>query len=481
MPIKLFDTMSRSQRELKQRAPETPFGMYCCGPTVYGPAHIGNFRTFLLQDVLRRTLETSGLKVRHVRNITDVDDKTIRRSQEEGKPLSEFTSGWTKKFHEDCTKLNMLSPHVEPEAVAHIPLQIAMIEELVKRGNAYVASDGSVYFKVSSDPEYGKLARLDPKALRTQTTNSAGDANTADEYERDAVADFALWKARKPEDGENFWQSPWGEGRPGWHIECSAMSTHYLGETFDLHGGGVDLCFPHHENEIAQATCACGHHDAFAQHWFHSTHLMVDGAKMSKSLGNLYTLSDIEAKGFSPMALRYVLISGHYRTPLNFTMKSLEDANLALEKIEKGALKLLAKAGIAKEEFAQEIAINETTTAWGEFEGAWEALCDDLNTAGALGKIFSALSDLGKKEISQAEAAKSVCGLAKILHALGIKIFTKEESETSIPPEVVKLGEERWAFRQAKNWAEADRLREELAKLGWKSLDKKDSYTLEKI
>ncbi len=483
MPIKLFDTMSRSVRELKQSVPELPFRMYCCGPTVYGPAHIGNFRTFLLQDVLRRALEVDGVPVKHVRNITDVDDKTIRRSREEGKTLGEFTKFWIEKFHADCAALNMLAPQIEPSAVAHIPLQIAMIEKLVARGNAYAAADGSVYFKVASDPEYGKLAHLDRAELRTQSTNSAGDANVADEYSRENVADFALWKARKTEDGENFWKSPWGEGRPGWHIECSAMSTYYLGETFELHGGGVDLCFPHHENEIAQATCSCGNAHSFAKHWFHSAHLMVDGAKMSKSLGNLYTLSDLAEKGFSAMALRYVLISGHYRSQLNFTLKSLEDAVSALEKIEKGAAKLLKKAEIAPEEFANEIKIHETATSWGAFEAAWITLCDDLNTAGTLGKIFSALSEIAKNdEISKQEAAKSVCGLAKILYALGLKIFEKNEEKTAaVPAEVQEIAEKRWEAKNEKNWQEADKLREELAKLGWKSLDRKDGFSLEKI
>lgn len=496
--------MSRTRRELRPPAPEKEFGMYCCGPTVYGPAHIGNFRTFLLQDVLRRALEIDGVPVRHVRNLTDVDDKTIRRSQAEGKTLAEFTAGWTQKFHADCAALNMLAPHVEPSAVAHIPLQIAMIEKLVARGNAYVAPDGSVYFKVSSDPEYGKLARLDRDALRTQATNSAGDANAADEYTRENVADFALWKARKPEDGPNFWQSPWGEGRPGWHIECSAMSTHYLGETFALHGGGVDLCFPHHENEIAQAECACGRHGTFAQHWFHSAHLMVDGAKMSKSLGNLYTLADIEAKGFSPQALRLALISGHYRSQLNFTLKSLADATAALEKIEKSARRLLEKAGLTPKEFSQEIAVHEKNTAWGEFEPAWLALCDDLNTPGALGKIFAALSKLNKKELSRADAGAQLCGLAKILFALGLKIFTSKNAATgtnaagtgtaensvvtagtpaasTVPEEISALAERRREAKLAKNWSEADRLRAELAAKGWKILDKKDGYALEKL
>ncbi len=474
-------------RALAPSAPGKEFGMYCCGPTVYGPAHIGNFRTFLLQDVLRRTLEEDGLRVRHVRNITDVDDKTIRRSQEEGKTLAEFTAVWTKKFHDDCAALNMLPPHAEPAAVAHIPLQIAMIEKLVARGNAYVAPDGSVYFKVSSDPDYGKLSHLDRDALRTQATNSAGEVNAADEYARENVADFALWKARKPEDGPNFWNSPWGEGRPGWHIECSAMSTHYLGETFDLHGGGVDLCFPHHENEIAQAECACGRHGTFARHWFHSAHLMVDGAKMSKSLGNLYTLADLEAKGFSPMAVRCALISGHYRSQLNFTLKSLEDARAAPEKLEKGARKLAEKAGVPAEKFFADDAVpaEAESASRAAFEPAWLALCDDLNIPGALGKIFSALSDLGKTELTKSDAETQLRALAKMLRALGLKLFTEKKSSDAgndaVPAEIAEIGEKRWSAKLAKNWSEADRLRDELAARGWKSLDRKDGFTLVRL
>jgi len=271
-------------------------------------------------------------------------------------------------------------------------------------------------------------------------------------------------------------------------LQGSAMSTHYLGETFDLHGGGVDLCFPHHENEIAQAECSCGKHGTFARHWFHSAHLMVDGAKMSKSLGNLYTLADLEAKGFSPASVRYALISGHYRSQLNFTIKSLEDATGALEKIEKGAKKLLEKAGLSPEEFSQEISVHEKNTAWGAFEPAWLALCDDLNIPGALGKIFSAFSELNKMDLTKAQAGTHLCGLAKILFALGLKIFSEKKSADGnadgadvVPAEIAELGEKRWAAKLDKNWAEADRLRDELAKLGWKSLDRKDGYSLGKI
>lgn len=297
-----FNTLSRQKEELKP-ADGKIFGMYCCGPTVYGPAHIGNFRTFIIQDVLRRTLEVAGIKVKHVRNITDVDDKTIRESQKLGMSLKDFTKKWEDKFHEDCKKLNLLPPTVEPRATEHIKEQLDMVETLVNKGHAYPVSDGSVYFKISTDENYGKLSRLDKSSLATQSTNSAGDANNADEYERDNVSDFALWKGRKPEDGENYWKSPWGEGRPGWHIECSAMSRKYLGDTFDLHGGGIDLCFPHHENEIAQSECATGVSPSVRK-WFHSAHLMVEGEKMSKSLGNLFRLDDLLQKGYTPAQIR---------------------------------------------------------------------------------------------------------------------------------------------------------------------------------
>ncbi len=479
MPIRLFDTLSRTEKELRPRTPEAPFGMYCCGPTVYGPAHIGNFRTFLIQDTLRRALELDGLTVKHVRNLTDVDDKTIRSSMREGVSLKSFTDKWTAKFHADCDALNMQRPAVEPSAVEHIPHQIRMIEKLVARGHAYVAADGSVYFKVCSCHDYGKLAHIDRSKLQTQNENSAGAANAADEYDRESVADFALWKAWKPEDGPNKWDSPWGPGRPGWHIECSAMSIEYLGESFDLHGGGVDLCFPHHENEIAQSECATGVKD-FARHWFHSEHLMVDGAKMSKSLGNLYTLDDLKAKGASPMAVRYALISGHYRTQLNFTLKSLEDAASALEKIERAAERLLAKAGLEKADFLPP-AVHEKNTAWGSYLPAWEALQNDLNVPAALGKVFSALPNANRPDLSPAEARADLSGLAKILFALGIRLFTTEKKAEEVPADVAALGARRWAAKQSKDFAGADALRLELEKLGWKSLDRKDGYTLARL
>ena len=349
MSIELYDTLSRSIQTLAPSSSGT-LRFYCCGPTVYGPAHIGNFRTFLIQDTLRRVLEVDGMAVKHVRNITDLDDKTIRRSLEEGKSLIDFTAHWTEKFHADCDALNMLEPSIEPSAVAHIPQQIALVEKLIEKGNAYATDDGSVYFRVGSFEDYGRLSRLKQRELKTQTENSAGELNDADEYDRESINDFALWKSRKDGDGDNYWSSPWGEGRPGWHLECSAMvDSAFDGETIDLHGGGIDLCFPHHENEIAQSECAHGHD--FCKHWFHSAHLMVEGAKMSKSLGNLYTLDDLRDKGFSPMVVRYTLIAGSYRQQLNFTFDGLHASQSALTRFERFAEALLAKTGEASDRF----------------------------------------------------------------------------------------------------------------------------------
>lgn len=467
MAIKLYDTLSKEYKDLKSLDGKQ-YRFYCCGPTVYGPAHIGNFRTFLVQDVFRRVAEIEGLNPFMVRNLTDVDDKTIRGAQKEGMRLDDFTRKWTEKFHADCGALNMLPPHEEPTATGHIAEQIAMIEKLIEKGHAYVAKDGSVYYKVSSFEDYGKLAHLDPESLKTQSETSGGAANLADEYDRESVADFALWKAHKEDDGENHWDSPWGKGRPGWHIECSAMSTKYLGDTFDLHAGGVDLCFPHHENEIAQAEGASG--KTFAMHWFHSAFLQVEGAKMSKSLGNLYTVEDIKEKGFNPMVLRYLLISGHYRQPLNFTMTGLTAAKSALHKLEKLWKYLEEKCGPVEVDLQG---------GWGSFESAFKTLCDDLNVPAALGEIFKLAKDLEHRELSSDEARVELQGFGKILYALGLVLFTEERKEA--PAEVEALAKERWDARLAKDFASSDRLRDELKAQGWAMLDHKEGYDLEPL
>ena len=317
------------------------------------PAHIGNFRTFLIQDVLRRVLEIDGFNVKHVRNITDVDDKTIRESQANNQSLKAFTEHWTAKFHADCRSLNLLPPSIEPKAVDHIQEQIQLVEQLIEKNHAYVEKDGSVYFRVHSCCDYGKLNRIDQSELKSQTENSAGSTNLADEYDRESISDFALWKARKDEDGDNYWTSPWGEGRPGWHLECSAMIHRtFEGQTIDLHGGGIDLCFPHHENEIAQSESA--YEKPFCTHWFHSAHLRVENKKMSKSLGNLYTLDDLIAKNHTPMALRYTLIASSYRQPLNFTFDGLRASESALNKIERFTETLLQKIHQSTEQFNEQ-------------------------------------------------------------------------------------------------------------------------------
>jgi cysteinyl-tRNA synthetase len=473
MSIRLYDSLSRSIREVSPFEGDT-YRFYCCGPTVYGPAHIGNFRTFVMQDVFRRTLETGGQRMTHVRNLTDVDDKTIRESRAAGQTLRDFTRHWTEAFHADCDSLNLLPPHVEPAATEHIDVQIDLIKKLITKGHAYSSEEGSVYFRVSSFSDYGKLSRLKEREIRTNTRQAEGPAPIdADEYQRDSAADFALWKARKPEDGDVFWASPWGEGRPGWHLECSAMSMAYLGESFDMHGGGIDLVFPHHENEIAQSeACTC---KTFARHWFHAAHLMVEGSKMSKSLGNLYTLKDVEARGFSPAALRYVLLSGHYRQPLNFTWDSLHSAESAIDRLARFRDALTARFAEMEPESGLASAASPD---WGAFEGAWGLLTEDLNTPAALGALFSALKGINPAQLSPTEARAQWQALSRLLQAFGLRLPEAKEA-AAVPPEITALAEERWQAKQNRDFAAADQLRARLKEAGWFVLDHKEGYALE--
>ena len=457
MALRLFDSLAREVRELRRPDPSDPkdvFAFYNCGPTVYAPAHIGNFRTFVVNDVIRRLLELEfgPTKVKHVRNLTDVDDKTIRRAREEGRPLTDVTRQWTEKFHADCAALNCLAPHVEPTATGHIPEQVDMIDVLMRKGNAYRAADGSVYFKVTSFDGYGRLSRVKERELQLGSA-LAGKSQAADADEKEDVSDFALWKAHKPEDGANAWDSPWGRGRPGWHIECSAMSKKHLGDTIDLHTGGVDLLFPHHENEIAQSECCNG--SQFSRHWYHSEHLLVDGKKMSKSLGNLYTLDDLKAKGFSPMALRYALLMGHPRKQLNFTLESLHAAEKAL-----GTLRTYRAAMTAVD---GKVSILEPVLA---------ALSDDLNTPGAFGAIFTTVNQTPPTQMNPA-------AFDRALFALGLDLTASAATKVEIPPAVAALAEKRWSAKLAKDFAAADALRKELAAAGWSMLDRKDGYSLE--
>jgi len=323
MSLKFFNTLSRSLQEF---VPLDPGGrevrLYCCGPTVHDYAHIGNFRTFVFTDLVRRYLEFKGFNVRHAMNITDVEDKIIKRVREAKTSLAEFTGKYEAEFFKDFDELGCLRPQIIPHATAHVPEIVSLIEKLVAKGVAYKAGDGSVYFSIEKYRGcgccYGQLVKLNFDEMRV------GDRVASDEYEKESVADFALWKARVPEDGEVFWPSPWGEGRPGWHIECSAMSMKHLGESFDLHLGGEDLMFPHHEDEIAQSEGATG--KPFVKYWMHGAHLLVEGKKMAKSLGNFFTLRDLIAKGFGGREIRFLLLSAHYREQFNFTIDGLEKA-----------------------------------------------------------------------------------------------------------------------------------------------------------
>ncbi len=448
MPIRLFDSLTRTSRELQPAQPDGVFRFYNCGPTVYAPAHIGNFRTFVVNDILRRLLELEfgPGRVRHVRNLTDVDDRTIGQARKEARPLGEITRKWTEIFHGDCRALNLLAPHVEPSATTHIPEQVDMIRVLMEKGNAYRAADGSVYFKIQSFPRYGALSRIRERELKV--TNSVFDAD-----HKDDIGDFALWKAYKPqEDGEVKWAGPPGaaEGRPGWHIECSAMIKKHLGETIDLHTGGVDLLFPHHENEIAQSECCSGR--TFARHWYHSEHLLVEGTTMSKSKGNYYVLGDLLAKGYSAMAVRYALLAGHPRKQLNFTLDSLHAAESALGHLRACRAALPASAPP------------------GALEPVLEALRDDLNAPAALGALFSAIH-AGPARLNAEE-------FDRVLFALGLRL---EEEAASAPPEVSALAEKRWAAKQAKDFQAADALRADIAAAGWSMLDRKDGYRLERL
>ncbi len=473
MPVQLYDTHSRSLKILAAE-PGQPLRFYCCGPTVYGPAHIGNFRTFLIQDTLRRVLVVDGQPVQHVRNITDLDDKTIRQSQAEGLPLQQFTAQWTEKFQADCSALNMLPPDSEPGAVAHIPQQIELVQKLIDKGHAYVSEDGSVYFRVGSFSEYGTLSRLKQREIRTQQENSAGERNDADEYDRESVSDFALWKGRKPEDGENHWSSPWGEGRPGWHLECSAMvESAFEGATIDLHGGGIDLCFPHHENEIAQSECAHGR--PFCRHWFHSAHLMVEGEKMSKSLGNLYTLEDLREKGFPPMALRYSLIASSYRQPLNFTIDGLNAARSALLKMERFADSLLAVTGEERSALVDYVS-PVAKGGFGRFTKAWDSLCNNLNTAACLGAVFGVIGSNPAPALKPDEARELLDAFGSLLYALGLQLFTVEAPAADAPEEILALAQQRWEAKQARDWAKADALRDEMLAAGWVVKDSKEGF-----
>ena len=459
MSLRFFNTLSRRSEEFAPLAPG-PVRMYTCGPTVYNFAHIGNFRAYIFEDLLRRTLEYAGYEVRQVMNLTDVDDKTIRDSRAAGMKLADFTRQYKDAFFADLKTLSVEPAEVYPAATDHIPEMIALIQRLFDRNLAYQSADGCVYFSIDRFPGYGKLARID------RENQISGVRIRNDEYEKDAVADFALWKARDEADGDVWWDSPWGPGRPGWHIECSAMSMKYLGESFDIHTGGIDNMFPHHEDEIAQSEGATGH--AWVRFWLHCAHLMVNGEKMSKSLGNFYTLRDLLAKGWQGREIRLVLLGTHYRKKLNFTFEALEQARETLKRIDETAARLARADAPADDPALADI----LRTAESDFRAGLE---DDLNISGASAALFELLKAanrlLAADALSASGAASILALLTKFDRVFGCfdtaHAAERVEAASAAPAEVVKLAEARAAARKAKDFAASDRLRDEIRALGY--------------
>lgn len=457
MSMQVFNSLTRRVEPLEPLADNT-IRLYTCGPTVYNFAHIGNFRAYTFEDILRRVVQFNGMKIKQVMNLTDVDDKTIRGANAAGVKLTDYTKTYKDAFFADLKKLNIQPAEVYPAATDHIPEMIALVEKLVEKGVAYKSDDGSVYFAVTKFPGYGKLAHIDFDHQRT------GARCAADEYDKENVGDFALWKAWEESDGPVGWDSPWGRGRPGWHIECSAMSMKYLGETFDLHTGGIDNLFPHHENEIAQAEAATG--KEFVKTWMHCAHLRVNGEKMSKSLGNFFTLRDLLDKGWSGREIRYVLVNAHYRQGLNFAFSALEDARKSLERIDRCVDALAARA---KDEPAPEFAQKA-------LDAFTAAVNDDLN----IPKAFAALFELVRETNASGTCSKAVLEVfEKMDTVLGV-IFFGKAAKAEVPAEVQALLDARAAARAAKNWAESDRLRDAIAAAGWAVKDSKDGQTVTK-
>jgi len=467
MGLKFFNTLTRSVQEFAPLDPAgKKVGMYCCGPTVHDFAHIGNFRTFVFADLVRRYLEFKGCAVQHVMNITDVEDKIIKRTREAGVSCKEYTAKYEAEFFKDFDALACKRPHHTPRATEHVAEIMLLIEKLIARGVAYKTADGSVYFSIEKyrgcGCQYGQLVKLNFDEMRP------GERVSSDEYEKESVADFALWKARVPEDGDVFWPSPWGEGRPGWHIECSAMSMKILGPSFDLHLGGEDLIFPHHEDEIAQSEGATG--KPFVKYWLHGAHLMVEGKKMSKSLGNFFTLRDLLAKGYTGREIRYLLLTAHYRESFNFTLEGLASSRVSLARLDECLAKLRECAGTINA--APDVAL---------FEKFSTALDDDLNVSAAWGTMFEWVREtnrlLVEKKLSPQQAASALTAWQKIDSVFGIG----GKAEAEAPTEIVALLEQREAARKARDFKHADALRDELKAKSWVIEDTPKGPRLKKI
>jgi cysteinyl-tRNA synthetase len=464
MTIQLHDTLSGLTRPLAPLR-EDHVGIYTCGPTVYAPVHIGNFRSFLFVDLLVRHLRWRGLTVTWVLNITDVDDKIIRGAAAAGEGIDVLANRYLERFLADAAALRMTVPDVLPRATEHIDAMADLVVRLLDGGHAYRTDDGSIFFRIASWPAYGRLARLDPEGLRV------GERVEADEYGKDDVRDFALWKGPKP--GEPSWETTVGPGRPGWHIECSAMSMVHLGSSFDIHTGGMDLVFPHHEDEIAQSEAATG--QTFVGTWLHCAHLRMDGAKMAKSTGNIARVSELLDAGVSPRALRLALVSVHYRASLSHSDESLAAAAAALERLDA----LVAALSAYGEERPDDPTLTEALIAAREAFGA--ALDDDLNASAALGALFDLVRELNRRlerrSLSSADAARALDALRDLDRVLAVL----PEPEEALAPEIEALLAAREAARAARDWTASDRLRDELMALGVSVEDTRDGQRWRRV
>jgi cysteinyl-tRNA synthetase len=452
MALSLYNTMTGRVEAFTPLDPRR-VRLYVCGLTVYSRGHVGNYRTFVAVDLLRRVLRYKGYDVAHVMNITDVDDRIIRLAAEAGQDLSTFTEPHVRSFHEDMATLRMEMPERVPRATDHIADMVSLVAKLVERGHTYDA-DGSVYFRIASFPEYGRLARLDVAGIKS------GARVDTDKYDKENARDFALWKAKEEEPEWAQWDAPFGRGRPGWHIECSAMSMRYLGQTFDLHAGGVDLIFPHHENEIAQSVCGTG--EPFVRHWFHVDHLLIEGETMSKSKGNVFTIPELVARGHRPDAIRYLLLSAHYRSQLNFTWDGLGQAAAALQRVHG----LWERLG----EVDREGPVSpEAASAAGRAREAFEkALFDDLNTPEALAAVHVFVGEanalLAGGSLTRAGAAGLRAQIESMDAVLGVLVPAKSEDQLS--PEEQALFDERQEARRNRDFKRGDEARKKLEAMG---------------
>ena len=462
MKLHLYNSYKR-EKESFEPIKDGYVGLYTCGPTVYDYAHIGNFRTFIFEDLLKRWLIHLGYDVKHIMNITDVDDKTIKKANDESVALNIITDRYTSCFMEDLKWLKMIPADEFPRATDYIDKMISMIQTLLDKNFAYKDNDGSVYFDINSFQEYGSLTNLNIKGQKQ--TRRIND----DEYDKDSPQDFALWKGWKKEDGDIVWNAPWGKGRPGWHIECSAMSIDALGDHFDIHCGGIDNMFPHHENEIAQSVCSTG--KPFVNYWLHSEFLLVDGGKMSKSLGNYYTIKDLINKGFSAESIRYQLLSGHYRTKISFSINKKHESDKVVERVSDFHELLSQKI--------KKISLdNSLPQIYSDFSNAMN---DDLNTPQALAIFFEWMKSESKKIKDNSLSSEEISSAWNFLNIFN-SIFDFVKIESLIIPDKIKdMLSKRAKAREERDWSMSDKIRDSLKNAGWIVDDTPDGQKLKKI